>query len=395
MKKILILNPYLSTLGGGEKYMGYLCQFMEQYFGDVRIDILVRDYGGINSDKNVTAADLNEKFGLNLCRTHILKHTARRSSNILAKIYCRLAEENISKDYDIFINSMFFSKHIGKAKKNFYICMFPPKTYSSESGFLKKYFLSHADTAFIKSYDAFLPNSLYTDFWLTDYWQSDYDRRVIYPPVMYERDINAAYKEENKKNIILSVGRFFVSAHCKKQLETAEFFAANNDYFKNKGYEYHIAGSVTDDPDDREYLNSVRKIAANHENMFIHDNCSRVGLIKLYSQAKIFWHAAGFNTDIDKEPEKAEHFGISTAEAMGYGAVPVVINKGGQKEIVEHGDSGFLWDSGEECIGRTVSLIDNDDLRKDMAYKANMRSKNFSIDNFFKQYESLFKEYGL
>jgi len=28
--KVLILNPYLPTLGGGEKHMGYLCQFIEE-----------------------------------------------------------------------------------------------------------------------------------------------------------------------------------------------------------------------------------------------------------------------------------------------------------------------------------------------------------------------------
>ena len=41
-KKVAILNPYVATRGGGEKHMGYLCQFMEEYYNyDVDIDILV------------------------------------------------------------------------------------------------------------------------------------------------------------------------------------------------------------------------------------------------------------------------------------------------------------------------------------------------------------------
>ena len=31
IKKVLVLNPYIPTLGGGEKHMGYMCQFIEKY----------------------------------------------------------------------------------------------------------------------------------------------------------------------------------------------------------------------------------------------------------------------------------------------------------------------------------------------------------------------------
>ena len=46
--KILILNPYLPTLGGGEKNMGYLCKFLEQFYKDVEIDILTMNYNNID-----------------------------------------------------------------------------------------------------------------------------------------------------------------------------------------------------------------------------------------------------------------------------------------------------------------------------------------------------------
>ena len=38
---------------------------------------------------------------------------------------------------------------------------------------------------------------------------------------------------------------------------------------------------------------------------------------------------------------------------MAYGVVPVVINKGGQKEMIEQGVTGYLWNTEEECIERT------------------------------------------
>ena len=72
-------------------------------------------------------------------------------------------------------------------------------------------------------------------------------------------------------------------------------------------------------------------------------NKSNDELWDIYSKAKIYWHASGFGEDLEKNPEYAEHFGISTVEAMGAGAVPVVINAGGQTEIVADGENGFLW----------------------------------------------------
>jgi hypothetical protein len=55
------------------------------------------------------------------------------------------------------------------------------------------------------------------------------------------------------------------------------------------------------------------------------------------------WHATGYGFDAEQYPAKQEHFGMTTVEAMSAGAVPVVLNTGGQREIVTHGDDGFLW----------------------------------------------------
>ena len=59
--KVAVLNPYVPTLGGGEKHMGYLCQFIEEYLKNVKIDIIVCDYNEINVyDENyVTIDDIN------------------------------------------------------------------------------------------------------------------------------------------------------------------------------------------------------------------------------------------------------------------------------------------------------------------------------------------------
>jgi glycosyltransferase involved in cell wall biosynthesis len=114
-------------------------------------------------------------------------------------------------------------------------------------------------------------------------------------------------------------------------------------------------------------------------------NKSNDELWEIYSKAKIYWHASGFGEDLVKHPEFAEHFGISTVEAMGAGAVPVVINAGGQKEIVTEKINGLLWESLDELEEKTLSLINNKDLLMKLSKKAKERAKDFNDDNFSKK----------
>ena len=111
MKKVIIINPYLPTLGGGEKHMGYLCQFIEEYYnGDVNIDILVHNYHKENIyDKNyVTIDKVNDVFGLNLQHTGIKKLNIGHAKNKIQFLKYKRMIENITKGYDICINFMFF-----------------------------------------------------------------------------------------------------------------------------------------------------------------------------------------------------------------------------------------------------------------------------------------------
>jgi glycosyltransferase involved in cell wall biosynthesis len=73
-------------------------------------------------------------------------------------------------------------------------------------------------------------------------------------------------------------------------------------------------------------------------------------------------------------------------EAMAAGCVPVVINKGGQSEIVEHGISGFVWETLEELKNYTARLISDDNLRLQMSAAARTRAQMFSREMFLKRF---------
>ena len=224
------------------------------------------------------------------------------------------------------------------------------------------------------SYDLLLANSRFTQEWITRRW--GLRSEVLYPPV----DL-ANLAPGPKQPRILSVGRFFAGSHNKKHLPMVEGFRALYDAGL-RGWEYHLAGGCDEAmPEHRAYLEQVRAAAAGYP-ITLHVNAPFSVLRELYASSAIFWHATGLGEDEERDPERFEHFGISTVEAMAAGCVPVVLGKAGQLEIVADGVSGFLWQTLPELQSRTRALIDDSTLRSRMSASAQERSRAFATPNF-------------
>jgi glycosyltransferase involved in cell wall biosynthesis len=217
--------------------------------------------------------------------------------------------------------------------------------------------------------------SEYTRDWTRRWWGIDCE--TIYPPV----DLSTAMCE--KQPVILSVGRF---DHWKKHAEMiAAFTEMKSD--QTQGWSLTIAGGL-DHPD---YYDHLLTLAHNRPISLLPD-VSRTALRELYGRAGIYWHAAGYGNDDEGHPEQTEHFGITTVEAMGAGCVPVVINKAGQRETVEHGVSGFLWDTPDQLQHYTVQLIEDPALRARMSIAAQERAQRFSRESYVQKFCRLLEE---
>lgn len=207
---------------------------------------------------------------------------------------------------------------------------------------------------------------------------------VFYPPVDIEKITG------KKENVILNVGRFGTTiegVYFKKQDVMIEIFREMVDKGL-RAWTFVMVVSVQNENKDE-----FEKLKSRTEGLPIKiiENPNRTDLFKEYGKAKIYWHAAGFGEDLQKHPEKAEHFGISTVEAMGQGAVPVVINAGGQPEIVEDGKNGFLWDTLIQLEEKTLVLINNEKLLKKMSEKAKKKASHFGGNRFCEQISYLIK----
>jgi glycosyltransferase involved in cell wall biosynthesis len=226
----------------------------------------------------------------------------------------------------------------------------------------------------LSSYERVVSISQFTRTWTNRRW--GVDSSVVYPPV------ETTFDGRDKQRLILSVGRFNVRAYKKQR----ELMGAFRSLAQNSlaGWRYVSAGGLNDNAANRSYADQVQELAGDCEAV-IDVNVSQTRLADLLASARIFWHAAGFGEDLDAEPGRAEHFGISTVEAMAAGCVPVVINAGAQPEIVEHGRSGFLWNSLEELGHYTRLLTEDAALWRQMSDAARQRAKIFSTPRFVRE----------
>lgn len=233
----------------------------------------------------------------------------------------------------------------------------------------------------ISTYQKIITISEFSRHWIQEYWGAKSE--ILYPPV----SVDTFAPAEEKKNWIVHVGRFFLTGHNKKQLELAEVFAQLCDKKLIPGWELHFIGSIHDGEQHQKYFNSVRELAEEYP-IYFHIDIPQDELKDILSQSKIYWHATGLDEDENRNPIHFEHFGITTVEAMASGNVPVVINAGGQKEIVT-AESGFLWNTREELMKQTADLIEDSHLLEKLSQGAIKRSKRFSRSEFKKTLQKI------
>ena len=200
---------------------------------------------------------------------------------------------------------------------------------------------------------------------------------VFYPPVpRIQGDAGC------KKNIILTVGRFFVGGHSKRQdLLIAAF---RNLIKKFDGdVEFHLAGSSIPEPPHMAFIDDLKQLARGLPVMF-HVNPTTRALGELYRDAAIYWHAAGLHSNLEREPEKAEHFGISIVEAMSAECVPFAFNAGGPCEIITHGSDGCLYDTTDALVDQTIALLRDGCVprRTEMERAAGAAAERYTVERF-------------
>ncbi len=354
--KIGIFDPYLDTLAGGEKYIlsAAIClanQHEVSLFWD-------------NDKVSHIKANAQKKFGIDLSKINFEENIFSKNTTFFSRLL-----KSSKYDQIIFLSDGSIPTVLSKLVLHFQT----PVEWVDGKAIKTKIKL--------KKVSQIICNSEYTKKYIDRNFSVK--SKVIYPPVSIPNKLFISEKE----NFILNVGRFGVnnqgSSYKKQEVLIEVFKKMIDDGLKD--WSFRVIVSLLDkDVKQLDYLQSKLKdypikLIVNPDNKTLWKN---------YSQSKIYWHASGFGEDLRLHPDRAEHFGISTVEAMGAGVVPVVINAGGQREIVTEGKNGYLWDTEKDLIEKTLSLIGNSELLAKISSQSIHDSKIFSEMEFCKKITS-------
>lgn len=382
VKRAAIYDPYLDTLGGGERYCLTVAEILLKH--GYKVDLFWSgNQNLIEKAKQRFSLDLE---GLNLVND-IFQLKPKQidlfegKQNLFKVINRSLSPQKIHQKINKFINKLKTTKkydvlfYLGDGsipvllgKQNFLHIQVP---FLNE----KTNLINLIAKSKLLLFSKIICNSQFTAQFYQDTLPSKIT--ILYPPV----DIEKFESSNNKENIILSVGRFDNVLNAKKQDVLIDAFKTLIEQEEIKNWKLILAGGSLIDPNQNSYLKYLKEKTKDLPVEFI-INPNFDDLEEIYSKSKIYWHAAGFDVDETKHPENTEHFGMTVVESMASGLVPVVIAKGGIPEIISDGIDGYLWKNIDELIFKTKSLIDSPQDLEKMSKKALIKCQKFSKDNF-------------
>lgn len=385
--RIGIYNLHMQAKGGGEKRTLVLAEHLSRSYS---VLVFVNEAFDVSSMESYFDVDLSRvQFivlgkGQRVKRQRLLNAKRDEWSGSFGHFH-KIKSFNL----DLFINNSHCSSLPSPTRRGIYMCMFPhthpaaataptlaQRTYRSLMNRLEERVMGCRLCDFIGSYSTVTANSQFTAQWIERRWACEAE-------VIYSACDRMGPPAADKQKIIVNVGRFLASAAgglLKRQEILLDVFARLADIQK-AGWQLHFAGSVTPDAKTRALIDRLAN-AARDLPVFFHFDTDRDTLRSLYRRASLYWHATGYGLPTGLYPSAQEHFGMTTVEAMSAGAVPVVINAGGQKEIVSHEVDGFLWDDLDTLAQQTGRLVADSVLLERLSQQAISTSARFERDAY-------------
>lgn len=345
--KIGIYSPYLETMTGGEKYIFSIAAcLVKNHSVDLFWD-----------DKDILEK-ASQKFNLKLEGVKVKPNIFSTTTSAIKRL-----KETYSYDRMIVLSDG--SIPLVASKELILHFQFPVQWVNANSPLTK---------IKMKRVSKVICNSYYTKQYIDK--KFGIQSYVLYPP----SDINTE-EIPKKENLILTVGRFNPLTDGTDFKKLSVMITAFKEFQKKrlKGWKFAIVTNVLPE-NEKEFEAFKKNIGSQY--IEVYKNVPFSEIEKLYGKAKVYWHAAGFGVDEQKHPEWLEHFGMSTVEAMSYGAVPVVINAGGQKEIIKSGSNGYLWDTTDKLVQFTHKIATDPKLYESLTERGQADAKQFSKERF-------------
>lgn len=368
--KAFLFSPYFpDNFGGGEKYLLDVARVLAQS-KSCQVEV------AIASEEDLSQGELGkikkkyaQFFNFDLSNLAFVNTPLGSKGNLLKKTLW-------TKKYDLGFyltdGSLFYSM----AKKNILHIQVPLKL--DKSGYFNKLKL--------KSWHKITTNSEFTKSIVEPSWGIQVDE--AHQPLVDIEPLLKSVNLQQKEKIILNVGRFFPQLHSKRQDILVTIFTRliKKHPRELRGWRLVLVGGA----ENLEYAQRVAQLAEGLPIEIIH-GANYEQVCDWYRRASIYWHATGYRVNEEDEPEKVEHFGISTVEAMAAGCVPVVIAKGGQREILTDELARWSWLTQRDCMKKTKQLIRQPKIRLEAQKAAQEKSRQFGPKLFQQKLANLIR----
>jgi GT2 family glycosyltransferase len=321
VSNIAVYNTYWSTYGGGELHALNILKNLGEFD---RIFLL--------SENDFDVKNYLSKFNLDV-------------SGYIKSIGHSI-KPNLTKSFDIFVNSTYQSSLISKAPSSYFILNFPQKFVTKE--FKEAYY--------------FLPNSEYVHKWMKIFWGNEVRSSIYFPLDSISDDyLKSKINFKTKNKAIISIGRYFYGGHSKKQIEVLKAFNASN----IKEFRLIFLGGLDEgNKFSQGYYERLLSLAANNKSVQIDNNVSMDRIYTAYAKALFYMSGSGINESEFEYPDRFEHFGIAVLEAACMGCIPIVHNVGGPSELVDKLGVGYKFSSHADLVKilKKVSKLEHEKL---------------------------------
>ena len=281
---------------------------------------------------------------------------------------------------DVFINHSFHNFEPCPGRVSLYVCMFPVLPLEPEQ------------RAALGRYRTVLCISRFTARHARRRWDlPDRRCRVLMPPLPPAPAPAAGAGSRERR--LLTVGRYQPDLHSKNQLLLIEAFCAARARFPElDGWSLVVAGIVPPTPGGQEYFARCQARAGGEAGVEVLRDVPRDRLDELFHTSFGYVHATGADLAPDEQPERCEHFGLSIAEALRQGCLPLVHGRGGMAEFIRDRRLGLLFASVPAlapALARLASLRDQPDVCRRLRARAATALRELDHDLFTRRLSEL------
>jgi glycosyltransferase involved in cell wall biosynthesis len=319
---------------------------------------------------------IKEMVGESLCPCKVVISPTFLKPRGMFHLYESGVRSLVSKQCDLLIDT--YSCYVYPWVEISYI-HFPfwnAEVFSHKFPYLKKYTAQNALTIPYIMFEKTLENYSSKLLFANSYYTSraikeslGVNSTVLYPPIPNAFFEGQATSEKGaRQDLVVSVGRFGYG----KGVELVPEIASCVD----KKIRFVMIGLAHEMAIVEAVKRRVKEL--NLEDRFsVLTNASRETIIHYLSIAKVYLHTM-----------KGEHFGISIAEAMAMGCIPIVHNSGGAPEFVP---DEYRYNNLIQASDRIKKAIDNWDLS--ISNNISLKAQQFSEANYSRRFIEVFEKY--